>query len=193
MNLPEIVTAQEENRERVIQALILGFSSDPLARWFWPEAATYVQAGPGFDAFGGRAIDNDSAYVTGNYEGVAMWLPPGVEPDEERMLPFLQETAAEDIMEDVGGVFEAMEEYHPEESCWYLPLIAVDPAYQGQGFGSQLMKHALDRIDEDGLPAYLESSNPRNMSLYERHGFEVVGQIQVGTSPVIHPMLRAAR
>ena len=96
-------------------------------------------------------------------------------------------------MEDVGAVFEAMEEYHPEESCWYLPLIAVDPLYQSQGLGSQLMKHALNRIDEDGLPAYLESSNPRNMSLYERHGFEVMGQIQIGTSPPIHPMLRSAR
>ncbi len=193
MTLPEIVTAQEENRERVIQAIILGFSADPLTRWFWPEAATYLQSGPGFDAFSGRAIDSGSAYTTGNYEGVAMWLPPGVEPDEERFIAHIQETIAEDTREDVFSVLEAMEEYHPEEPCWYLPIIAVDPAYQGQGLGSQLMKHALHRIDEDGLPAYLESSNPRNMSLYERHGFEVMGQIQIGTSPPIHPMIRSAR
>lgn len=193
MTLPEIVTAQEENRERVIQAIVLGFSADPLVRWFWPEAATYLQSGPGFDAFGGRAIDSGSAYATGNYEGVAMWLPPGVEPDEERFVAHMQETIAEDIIEEVISVLEAMEEYHPDEPCWYLPIIAVDPAYQGQGLGSQLMKHALNRIDEDGLPAYLESSNPRNMSLYERHGFEVMGQIQIGTSPPIHPMIRLAR
>lgn len=55
------------------------------------------------------------------------------------------------------------------------------------------MKHALRRVDEDRLPAYLESSNPRNISLYERHGFEVVGEIQVGKSPVMTPMIRAAR
>jgi len=59
--------------------------------------------------------------------------------------------------------------------------------------GSRLMKHALLRIDEAGLPAYLESSNPRNIPLYERHGFEVMGEIQVGSSPVVTPMIRAAR
>jgi ribosomal protein S18 acetylase RimI-like enzyme len=87
-------------------------------------------------------------------------------------------------------VFEAMDEYHPDDPCWYLPLIAVDPAYQGNGFGSQLMKHALNRIDEDGLLAYLESSNPRNITLYERQGFEIMGQVQIGGSPPIHPMIR---
>ena len=192
MNPPEIFTAKAENRDRVIQSLILGFSADPLTRWFWPEAATYLQSGPGLDAFGGRAIDSGSAYVTQNYEGVAMWMPPGVEPDEERMIPILEATVAAEAIEDVFAVLEAMDEYHPDDPCWYLPLIAVDPAYQGNGIGSQLMKHALNRIDEDGLPAYLESSNPRNITLYERHGFEVMGQIQIGGSPPIHPMLRPA-
>jgi ribosomal protein S18 acetylase RimI-like enzyme len=55
------------------------------------------------------------------------------------------------------------------------------------------MKHALDRCDEQHLPAYLESSNPANISLYERHGFEVTARIQTETSPPMHPMYRAAR
>lgn len=119
-----------------------------------------------------------------------MWMPPGVEPDEERMMPIFEETVAAETIEDVFAVFEAMDEYHPDDPCWYLPLIAVDPAYQVNGFGSQFMKHALNRIDEDGLLAYLESSNPRNITLYERQGFEIMGQIQIGGSPPIHPMIR---
>ena len=55
------------------------------------------------------------------------------------------------------------------------------------------MKHALEKVDLDGLPAYLESSNPRNMSLYKRYGFETMGQIKVGSVPPIHPMIRQAR
>ena len=54
-----------------------------------------------------------------------------------------------------------------------------------------MLKHALSIIDEKGLPAFLESSNPANISLYERHGFEVVGRIQVGSSPAVQPMPRA--
>ena len=44
--------------------------------------------------------------------------------------------------------------------------------------------------DRDGVLAYLESSNLRNVPLYERHGFEVLGAIQAGGSPSIVPMLR---
>lgn len=190
MNPPNIITAKEEHRDQITHSIVIGFSTDPLTRWFWPDAATHLKAGPAFDAFGGGSIDNDTAYATENFEGVALWMPPGVEPDEERMIPILEATVPEDRLEDVFGVLEAMESYHPEEACWYLPLIAVDPYYQGQGFGSQLMKHALKRVDEDGLPAYLESSNPRNISLYERHGFEIMGEIRVGSSPVVTPMIR---
>ena len=87
MNPPQIFTGKEENRDQIIQSIVLGFSTDPLARWFWADANTYLDSGPGFDAFGGRSIDSGTAYVTKGYEGVALWMPPGVEPDEERLIP----------------------------------------------------------------------------------------------------------
>jgi ribosomal protein S18 acetylase RimI-like enzyme len=83
-----------------------------------------------------------------------------------------------------------MGRYHPSEPHWYLPLIGVDPARQSQGHGSALMRHALAACDRDGRPAYLESTNPRNLPLYERHGFERLGTIQAGASPPLFPMLR---
>ena len=193
MNPPKIITAKEEDRTKVLQSIVIGFSTDPLGRWFWPDAATYLKSGPFFGTFGGRSIDSDTAYITENYAGVALWMPPEVEPDEEKMIPIMEATVSGTILDEVFGVFEAMETYHPEDPCWYLPLIAVDPFYQGNGFGSQLMKHALARVDEDGLPAYLESSNPRNISLYERHGFKTMGEIQIGSSPIVTPMIRQAR
>ena len=55
------------------------------------------------------------------------------------------------------------------------------------------MKEALAMIDRQNMPAYLESSSPRNISLYERHGFEPMGEIQFGSSPVLTPMVRPAR
>lgn len=190
LNPPNVFTAKEENRNQVMQAIVIGFATDPLARWFWPEAATYLLSGGSFDAFAGRSLESGTAYVTQNYEGVALWMPPGVEPDQERMIGFLEASVSKNILEEVFSVFEEMDSYHPEIPCWYLPIIAVDPFYQGAGFGSQLMKHALGQVDKAGLPAYLESSNPRNISLYERHGFDVMGEIQVGSSPIVTPMIR---
>ena len=60
-----------------------------------------------------------------------------------------------------------MAEHHPHEPHWYLPLIAADPNWIGQGLGALLMKHALRRCDVEGVAAYLESSNPRNISFYQ--------------------------
>ena len=105
----------------------------------------------------------------------------------------MEKFVAKERKELMFRILEEFEEYHPKEACWYLPLIAVDPAHQGSGIGSELMKAAMSRIDEDNLPGYLESSNPRNVSLYERYGFEVIGQIKIGDAPLIQPMYRKAR
>jgi ribosomal protein S18 acetylase RimI-like enzyme len=86
-----------------------------------------------------------------------------------------------------------MAKYHPSEPHWYLPMIGVDPAHQGKGHGDALMVHALRRCDRDRVPAYLESTNPRNISLYLRHGFQALGTIQVASSPTLVPMLRRPR
>jgi ribosomal protein S18 acetylase RimI-like enzyme len=86
-----------------------------------------------------------------------------------------------------------MAKYHPTDPHWFLPLIGVDPAHRGKGLGDTLMTHALLRADRDHVAAYLESTNPRNMSLYRRHGFDVLGTIQVGSSPPLVPMLRQPR
>ncbi len=88
---------------------------------------------------------------------------------------------------------EELHGYHPSEPYWYLPLIGVDPAHCGQGYGGALMSGALERCDRDGVTAYLESTNPRNITLYERHGFARVGQVQIGESPPFVPMVRPAR
>ena len=74
-----------------------------------------------------------------------------------------------------------------------MPLIGVDPSDQARGYGSMLMKHALERCDGEEKLAYLESSNPRGLSLYLRHGFELIGTIQIADSPPVFPMLRKPR
>jgi ribosomal protein S18 acetylase RimI-like enzyme len=64
---------------------------------------------------------------------------------------------------------------------------------QGRGLGSALLKAGLARCDAEGAAAYLESSNPKNVPLYERHGFEVIGLVQPADFPPLIPMLRPAR
>jgi ribosomal protein S18 acetylase RimI-like enzyme len=189
-----IKTAAAADEASVISVLTLAFSSDPMARWSMPDPDKFLVNFPQFaKAFGGNAFANGTAYFGDSYSGAALWLPPGVSPDEETMIGLVEKTTPDAIKQDAYGVFEQMSKYHPTEPHWYLPLIGVDPSRQGNGVGSALMKRALVSCDRDGTIAYLESSNPRNVPLYERHGFEVLGEIQVGTSPTMRPMLRKPR
>jgi ribosomal protein S18 acetylase RimI-like enzyme len=178
----------------VVDVITLAFSTDPMARWSLPDPQQYLALMPSVvQAFGGKAFDAQTAYCVDRYRGAALWLPPGVEPDSERLQAIMDENVSPEILPDLMGVFEQMGAFHPHESHWYLPLIGVDPALQGQGLGGALMRHAVERCDREGLPAYLESSNPRNISLYLRHGFEIMGTIQVGGSPRMTPMFRRPR
>ena len=193
-DIPVIQSVQIQEKDKALSAMMLAFSGDPFFRWFAPDPDLYVQHGCGLmNAFGGNAFNNGTAYASANYEGVSFWLPPGVKTDEELAHESISQIVPTELLETVWSIFGEMGSYHPKEDCWYLPLIGVDPARQGQGLGSALLKHALEIIDRNSLPAFLESSNPRNISLYERYGFEVVGRIQIGSSPPVHPMIRAAQ
>jgi ribosomal protein S18 acetylase RimI-like enzyme len=180
--------------ERAVAVISLAFCADPMARWSYPDPHAYATHFPRLvRAFGGRAFQHGSAHQVSGFRGAALWLPPGVHPDHEALETIMRETLPADVAADAAGVFERMGGYHPNEPHWYLPLIGVDPAWQGRGHGAALLRHALRRCDEDHAAAYLESSNPANIPLYERHGFVQLGTIQVGSSPPVVPMLRDAR
>jgi ribosomal protein S18 acetylase RimI-like enzyme len=175
----------------IIDVLVRAFSADPVAQWIWPDSQQYQMYFPSFvRAFGGKAFTHGSTYYVDGYAAAALWLPPGVLPDEDMLSSIFQRSVSEQSQKDVIAVFDQMAHYHPSEPHWHLPLMGVDPLKQGKGFGSALMQHALIQCDLDNKLAYLESSNPRNISLYQRFGFELLDTIQAGISPPIFPMLR---
>ncbi len=181
-------------RHRAVATVALAFASDPMMRWSFPDASRYFDIARDFiDAFGGHAVEHGGADEIADFSAVALWLPPGVSPNGDAMGAIIEANMPRERMQDGAGLFEQMNTFHPHEPHWYLPLIGTDPTMQGRGYGSALLKHALARCDRDGLPAYLESSNPVNVPLYQRHGFEVMGTIQQGSSPELVPMLRKPR
>jgi GNAT superfamily N-acetyltransferase len=182
------------DRERAVAVITMAFSADPIARWFIRDAASYLNNFPPFvEAFGGGAFEHGSADVVEDFAGAALWLPPGIGPDEETMGALALQAIPADEQEERFGFMAQQGELHPKEPHWYLPLIGVDLTQQGRGYGSALLQFALQRCDRDHLPAYLEATSPQNKRLYERHGFEAIGVIQYGSSPPMWPMLRKPR
>jgi len=189
MKIPKIVQASIADSERVKGVLKLGFASDALLRWVFPDASSFLKC---FDIwmeeFSKIAFENNIVYSEENFFGSSLWHPPGVEFDNSALEPTF-EYIPSDRIEVVVKFFEEFEKYHPEDA-WYLSFIAVDPAQQRKGIGSFLLKEALQMIDERGDRAYLEASNEQNKALYERHGFVEIGRVQFEDSPPAFPMIR---
>ena len=186
-----INVSTESDISQVIDSVALGFSADPIFRWLFPAHRNYLINAPTLvRLFGGRAFENNTAYHIENYTGAALWLPPDVHPDEKGLTKLIQDNFDGAQLEEVFSMFEQMDSFHPDEPCWHLAFIAVDPAQQNNGYGTALMKHTLEVVDNDKKLAYLESTNEANLSLYQRHGFELMGNIQAGNSLSLFPMIR---
>jgi GNAT superfamily N-acetyltransferase len=189
-----VATTESSQAEQAVAVIVLAFGADPAARWSYPDPDGYLTHFPAIvRAFGGKAFTHGGAYHLSGFSGAALWLRPGIQPDEETLASVLRQSVAAERQAAVFAVFEQMAHYHPRQPHWYLPLIGIDPVHQRKGYGSALLQHALSQCDREHAPAYLESTNPVNIPLYERHGFKVLATIQVGSSPPISPMLRAAR
>ncbi|MDQ3697930.1 MAG: GNAT family N-acetyltransferase [Gemmatimonadota bacterium] len=191
---PAVSTTAAGETEQAVAVIALAFSTDPVARWSLPDPSQYLIHFPAVvRAFGGRAFTHGTGHHSADFAGAALWLPPGVSPDEEALGAAVEASVSPKRQPEVFALFEQMAGYHPSAPHWYLPLIGVDPLHQGKGHGSALLQHALIQCDRDHAPAYLESTNPANIPLYQRHGFEIIATIQEGSSPPIVPMLRGPR
>ncbi len=194
VNSVDIRPVEPSDQARAVSVQVMAFGSDPVMRWLYPDPHDYIQHYPRFVmAFGGPAFEHGTAYVGDEFGGVALWIPVGVYSDADAVEALFRETLAEPVQGEVFSILEQMDRYHIKDPHWYLSIIGVDPAHQGKGIGSALLRHSLEPCDEQGLPAYLESSNPANVPLFQRHGFEVLGEIQVGSSPPVFPMYRPPR
>jgi ribosomal protein S18 acetylase RimI-like enzyme len=135
-------------------------------------------------------------------EGVAAWLPPGKAPFGSwqiiRSVPlsvlfrFGRQGASR--MQAYGRYIDNMHRKLVPYPHWYLQIIGVDPAYQGQGFSSQLVRPMLECIDREHLPCFLETNTEKNVAIYRRFKFEVVSEDKIpGTEVTSFAMLRKAQ
>jgi ribosomal protein S18 acetylase RimI-like enzyme len=190
----EIRSATPDEMSHAVATIVAAFITDPVARFAWPSAHDHLHAMPlATREFASGSFEHGAALVSVDFHGAALWFPPGAHPNGAGLERVFRDTAEPEHLHDLLATFEQMEKSHPDEPHWYLPMIGVEPYAQGKGLGGELMRHAVARCDRERAPAYLESSNPRNVALYRRHGFEVIGEIRIGAGPLVTPMLRRPR
>jgi ribosomal protein S18 acetylase RimI-like enzyme len=181
-------------RAEVLVVLTAAFENDPAARALYPAAEAFQKYFPGFaESFSGAVFTNGIVDRSTDGLGVALWFPPGLEPDPTPVIAHLKATVDPARHKALFAGLEIQGALHPDEPHWYLPFIGVRPEVQGRGIGARLLQHGLDRADADSLPAYLEATSRRSVPLYNRHGFEVIGVVEAPDYPEIFAMWRPAR
>ncbi len=186
-------------------ALADAFLDDPLMVWlagvedpadrfevlrtamFRPAAAAAQRTGQGYLLAGA-----DGAVV-----GVALWNPPETgffsATEGEAIRTAFAEGGSAGCLRRLGALGEMIGQHHPAGSHFHLQFLGVTKDQRGQELGAQLVEPVLQRCDQDGLVAQLASSNPRNVSFYQRQGFEVVWQDAPEDGPLVQGMARPPR
>lgn len=197
---PVIRSAGQDDRGAVAGALASAFSEDPLFRWMidddGPIEGRLLHL---FSALVRQALrhSDNLVFVTDAGTGAALWQPIDrwkVPPlDLLRTMPGAIR-AMRSRVPAMMGALSAIERHHPTEPHYYLEMLGTRAGQQGKGVGSALLATMLARCDAEGVPAYLESSNPRNIPFYGRHGFEVQRELAVGRgAPTVTAMWREPR
>jgi len=173
----------------------------PVARWIMPVAQTRREIAPGyFEIYAEHAIKYGEVYATvdpddGEVSGVALWFPftsliPSP-PDYDQRLKEAFGSVAGSSWDRARELDALLEAHHPMDAHHYLAFLAVRPDRQNHGIGSALLNRHHARLDAAGIPAYLESNEPRNRELYLRHGYVVRSEIRLPDGPPVWPMWRA--
>jgi GNAT superfamily N-acetyltransferase len=151
----------------VLASLVAAFAADPVLRYLFPDEASYPShAAVFFGHLFDKRVHLGTVWTIGG-ASVAMWHAPASKSGGDPALP-----AAE--LARVRAYDETVHAALPTTPHWYLGVLGTDPRHAGKRFGHALMAAGLRRAEADGLPVVLETSNPGNVQVYERAGFEVV-------------------
>lgn len=187
------VVAATEYRQ-VGDCLGRAFHDDPLAEFFFPDAATRPQRFSAFTRFVMQTLSPHARYVTCDpILGAALWQapsPPKLRPLDGVVAALRMTWVARSSFVRIASMGEATAPFHPREPHWYLAVLGTEPAAQGRGIGSELLRETLAECDQTGTLAYLESSKETNLPFYERHGFRVSGEFNPPGGPKLWAMTR---
>lgn len=168
--------ANPEDSKAAVEALAAAFATDPIVTWILrgrrdPQASLRMLFGAMLrEAF--RQPDQH-VYVSDDLSAAAFWAGP----DRWKMSPGtmirLTPASLRSGFVRLGPIRlnAAAQKVHPHAPHYYLQSIGTRPDRQGKGFGSKLLQRLVESCEAEGVGAYLESSNPRNLAFYSRYGF----------------------
>jgi ribosomal protein S18 acetylase RimI-like enzyme len=189
--------ATDRDLQAMLDTLVPAFADDPVwGGWAFPDNTRAMEQRRAlFRSWLIGALEYSEVRVTQNCEAVAVWFPPAgtrSSTNDQRELVEIAHGLLGSHADVFLAGYELLEESHPQEKPhYYLALLGTHNGHRGQGLGMELVRQSLFAIDTARLPAYLESTNPKNLLRYERLGFKRIGSIQLPSAgPRIDRMWR---
>jgi GNAT superfamily N-acetyltransferase len=190
--------ARERDLPEVVDIWVDAFTQDPYLRWIAPDDATWAGFGPAWlDWIATHCFARGHTYLHRSGNLAVAWIPPD--------LPFV---SAADVgvgygiiathagaarADDAFATIMEARGHSLTDSHWTLQYIGARARARGQGLGAAALSPMLAECDADDLPCGLVSTNPRNLSFYERHGFGVIAEVFTPDgAAAMRPMHRAA-
>jgi GNAT superfamily N-acetyltransferase len=172
----EITQAGPERLPALSDLLGRAFVDEPMMRWplgvHGDVEERFVRC---FQYFLEPLIAAGTVWEAGTALGAAAWVAPG-EMDVWRDAQ-VNETRMHALTDDGGRRYDAFWEWvdsrAPDEPLWFLDSVGLAPHARGRGIGGALIRLGLERARTDGVDAFLETGNPRNVPIYEHLGFRV--------------------
>ena len=185
----DIVRLNRSHVKPATTALIRAFWNHPPLQYYFPDEAERKRIAPYFfslSVFNG--IRYGEVYATSqDLEGIAVWLSSDNYPVTPwRLLRSVPLSVILGFgiyggsrMRGLGQYIDAVHSRLAPFKHWFLQAIGVDPQFQGRGYASKLLRPMLARIDEEGLPCYLETLEGQNVRFYKHFGFKVMEESNV--------------
>ena len=176
--------------KKIARILAESFMDDPSFKFTYGENVKKIQALDAFfELFVNDAMQRGEIVIAPEDQGVCIWYPESVEifnKQFEKILVDVASTVYHFAGEESGKRFEhlihTMGEKEPERSHCEVFFIGLKPEARGKGIGKNLIKPVLDYADSKQGGCYLVSSSSRNISFYERQGFEKYCPIKISDS-----------
>ena len=183
-DLKDLVRLNKLHIKPAAEVLTQAFRNYPLLQYSFPDKLERERIAPYFFQYIlSYGIRYGETYATSpNLEGVAVWLTSDNYPmtfwRSIRSVPlsiiFGFGRAGGRKMRYTGEYIDMVHKRLAPFKHWFLQTIGVDPQFQGKGYAGKLLRAMFTKIDEEGLPCYLETLDETNVRLYEHFGFKVI-------------------
>lgn len=186
--------AELRDLRQIAQVVAEAFIDLPPSQWLVPDRAVRQRIFPDyFSLYVEHGIRHGMVHTVPDRAAAAIWLP--TTPGEGEFLDDYDTRLAAICgpwVDRFRTFDQTLEANHPSTRAHHhLAILAVVPHRQRQGLGSALLRSHHEFLDAEGIPAYLEASDPGTRDMYLRHGYQPLGEpFTFPDGPPMFPMWR---